>query len=295
MTEDELNAYDAETVRLTTAAEQRIAQAEAEAASAAGVAKARKKFAQSEAKELRKLIRERADGRGKDPAPTLLDMVKPAAGGGSTWRDTPIKEMPIADGIKAFLSFEPCKTAGDLADEFAATTELPFGLAPGDVADVKAALAEMSAPRADCNAVLADLWRHYPVARWTRFGLTAKDVERLEAGEVKRESAARPIRTVGDLSDFSRPTASGYSRGYADVKGIGAAGADRISEAETRFWGWWNDGGQDEYAAERGLKRAAIARSAGGPDEAGTGGADSDREPSGGATPAHESGEEIAF
>jgi hypothetical protein len=41
MTEDELNAYDAQTVRLTTAAEQRIAQAEAEAASAAGVAKAR--------------------------------------------------------------------------------------------------------------------------------------------------------------------------------------------------------------------------------------------------------------
>ncbi len=86
-------------------------------------------------------------------------------------------------------------------------------------------------------------------------------MQKLEAGEVKRETGRRPIITVGDLSRFSEPTAGGYSRGYADIKGIGEAGATRISDAETSFWKWWQGGGEAEFATEKGASNgnASVA------------------------------------
>jgi hypothetical protein len=259
LTADELNEYDAETVLLTDAAEQRIAVAEAEAGRLASEARAAKKRAKAEAGELRRMIRERADNRGQKRA-TLLDMVSPATSTAGAWRATLIKDSPLSDGIKAFLSFEPVRTLGELHDEIAAVTPdggAPFGLAMGDLAEVRMRLAELADREApDPEPIdLEDLWRAYPIERWTRFGLTAKDVEKLAAGEVKRESDRRPVRTVGDLSNFSAPTSGGYSRQYADIKGIGTAGADRLSDAETRFWQWWQCDGQDEFARERGLIR----------------------------------------
>jgi hypothetical protein len=256
LTADELNEYDAETVLLTDAAEQRIAEAEAEAGRLASEARAAKKRAKAEAGELRRMIRERADNRGQKRA-TLLDMVSPATSTAGAWRATLIKDSPLSDGIKAFLSFEPVRTLGELHDEIAAVTPdggAPFGLAMGDLAEVRMKLAELADREApDPAAIPEELWREYPIERWTRFGLTAKDVEKLAAGEVKRESDRRPVRTVGDLSNFSAPTSGGYSRQYADIKGIGTAGADRLSDAETRFWQWWQCDGQDEFARERGV------------------------------------------
>jgi hypothetical protein len=261
MTTDELAEYDAETVRIVDAAEQRIAEAEANASRLAGEARSAKKFAKEEAAELRRLVRERADNRGKQPAPTLLTGVKGHHTPAGSWREIKIDSLPIGDGIKAHLSFEDVKTAGELHDaitSFAADDGTPFGLPAGDVAEVRMKIAELADYESQMTAAppdLTDLWREYPISRWTRFGMTAKDVEKLAEGNVKRESGRTPVETVGDLSNFSTPTAGGYSRKYADVKGIGAAGADRISDAETRFWGWWRDGGEEEYARERGLIR----------------------------------------
>lgn len=70
---------------------------------------------------------------------------------------------------------------------------------------------------------------------------------------MKREDGQHPIKTVGDLSKFSEPSASGWTRKLADLKGVGPGGADRIGEAETKFWKWWADGGATEFATERGL------------------------------------------
>jgi hypothetical protein len=282
MSADELNDYDAETVRLTVAAEQRIAQAEATAAGLAGEARAAKKRAKEEASELRRMIRDRQDGRGKAPQPTLLDMVPTAP----AWESLPVAKLNLPAGIAAELSFVPNLTCGELNSEVCATTPDaetgPFGLSHGDVAEIRMALAELRDREHDAKpapTVPDDLWRSYPIERWTRFGLTAKDVEKLAAGEVRgKPGTYLPIRTVGELSEFTAPSSTGFTYGYADVKGIGAAGADRISDAETRFWSYWRDGGEEEFARERGLIRgdATSARPGSGATAAAVGGADQD-------------------
>lgn len=258
MSAEELAEYDAETVRLIVSAEQRIAQAEAHAREQHEAAREAKQEAKRAADELRTLIANRESDRGARPSRTRLDNLPEPA----QWRARPIEELPIPDGIKAHLSFEPVKTAGELFDaitSFDPADGAPFGMALGDVAEVRMTLAELADACANAQppADLSELWRDYPIERWTRFGLTDKDVERLAAGEVKHQTQRRPIVTVGDLSHFSAPTAGGFSHGYQDVKGIGTAGAARIAGAETKFWQWWNDGGQEAFARERGADECA--------------------------------------
>jgi len=184
--------YDAETVRLVTAAEREVGVCERELDSFKAMVGEAKKTLEARVIELRKLIRDRQTDRGTTPAPSILDM-----------------------------------------------TDAPAAVVP------------------------EDLWRAYPIERWARYGISAKDVERLAAGEVKKAGERFPITTVGDLSNFSKPSPSGWVNGYADIKGIGAAGADRISDAEAQFWSWWGGGGDVEYARERGLTHGAAGVSGG--------------------------------
>lgn len=102
---------------------------------------------------------------------------------------------------------------------------------------------------------LAELWREFPIERLTINGLTEGDVEKLNAGEVKQGSGF-PIITLGDLQKFTSPYAHNpsYSRNLTDIRGIGAAAAERIQDANEKFWGWWNGGGAEEFAAEKGIK-----------------------------------------
>jgi hypothetical protein len=44
------------------------------------------------------------------------------------------------------------------------------------------------------------------------------------------------LTTVGELSDYLRPVASGYCRKLQDIDGIGAAKAEEIENALERFW-----------------------------------------------------------
>jgi hypothetical protein len=270
--EPDHSEYDAETVRLVMAAEKEVAAAEALADEYKKSAAEAKKYMEACVSKMRALIRDREEARGKRPEVTLLDFI-PAP---EKWREQPVDSLKVDKGILAHLSFEQIPNLGTLWDEitsFNPAEGTPYGLALADVATIRMAIgelrdAETAPPAAD---VTENLWREYPIVRWNNFGISAKDIEKLEAGAIKRETQPMPIRTVGDLSNFSKPTANGYSRKYADIKGIGEAGADRISDAEMRFWSWWNGGGDKEFARERGLIRGDATTAGTGSESAGGG------------------------
>lgn len=276
---DQLTEYDIDTARLVSDAERLCSAADAEWDGLKSAAATAKKLADGQTAALRQLIRGRAAERGLRPAANLLDML---AAPSESWRTVPIADIEIDDGIKADMSFEPIATAGELYDavtSFDPADGTPFGLAICDVATVRMKLREM----ADAEHATADpaaennLWRSYPLDRWTRWGVTAKDIERLAAGEVKHGAAVAPVVTVGDLSDFTHPAPGGYSRGYGDIKGIGTAGVDRISAGEEGFWGWWRwSGGCEEFVRERGATNGDATatgnrRKSAGVGEAGSG------------------------
>jgi len=101
----------------------------------------------------------------------------------------------------------------------------------------------------------AELWREYPitVTNWKPFGLTAKDIERLNSGETKNHGV-NPIRVLGDVTRFITPNEAspGYARTLKDFKGFGDAAYDRWLSAETQFWDWWNNkGGKQSFADEQ--------------------------------------------
>lgn len=256
-----LAEYDAETMRLIVAAETECQEAEGEYEAANADAKDLKKRAEAKTETLRELIRDRQKGRGKPPQKTLLDMIPKPVG---KWRGRTVAEAMrphkrIADALASF----GVVTLGDLDEQFTAGNT--FGLMLTDVHDMRAVLREIIDAEGEAAAPpeerpagpdpLAELWREFPVERWKLHGLTPKDVEKLHAGEIKG-GGAHPILTVGDLNRFVTPNPAnpGFARGYSDIKGIGAAGSERISEAETAFWGWWNKGGDREFAAERGIR-----------------------------------------
>ncbi|HEY1190447.1 MAG TPA: hypothetical protein VGE74_22630 [Gemmata sp.] len=251
----ELAEYDAETVRLVMEAEREVGEIERNYESLKKAASDSKKQMEARVSQLRQLIRDREAQRGAKPEPSLLDMLTEAAP--AKWRELPVDALKIDRGILNHLSFEGIANLGQLYDEitsFNPAEGTPYSLALGDVAEIRMAIQELiDAEKPAPVAIPEDLWRAYPVENWTRFGLTEKDVEKLAAGEIKRETGRSPIVTVGDLSDFSKPSANGWTRKLADIKGIGTAGADRISDGETKFWGWWNGGGEREFARERGL------------------------------------------
>lgn len=279
--------YDAETVVLIGQAEACVIEAELAASAAKSAAKSARLNVKLAGEQLRELIRERADGRGKAPPKTLLNFIPPVA----KWRGCGLDAIALHRDTRKAIDSHDVKTLGQLHAAITAPWPIesgpPFGLSMNDLADVRQLVqaiidAEFNATEeagkygADEAPDLSELWREYPVKRWERFGLTPKDVEKLAAGEVKRETGLKPINTVGDLSNFSKPTESGYSRGYKDVKGLGDVGAERVADAEVGFWKWWNGEGLNEFARERGLIREAVAGggsgvpSARGPSGAGT-------------------------
>lgn len=106
---------------------------------------------------------------------------------------------------------------------------------------------------------LADLWQQYPIEadRWERWGLTGKDVEKLNAGETKNHGT-HPMMTLGDVTRFITPDPKNpaFARTLKDIKGIGDKGMERYVEAETKFWDWWGKGGKEEFATEKGISSA---------------------------------------
>ncbi len=293
-TPEQLAEYDAESIRLINDAEALARAADGEWASLKEATAEAKKRAEGKVCDLRDLIRARQDNRGREPEKTLLDFAKPEA---PKWRGYDIDTLALHRDTRKVLNENGVTTLGELHAAVTTPWEAeqgpPFGLALNTVADLREAVqriidAEFNATEEagryggdlDPADRFPELWREYPIDRWERFGITPKDAEKLAAGEVKRETGRKPVRTVGDLSDFSKPTAGGYSRGYGDVKGIGAAGAERIADAEMGFWKWWNGGGLEEFARERGLHCEPVAGAGSGvPVAGGSGGAGGDVAP----------------
>lgn len=99
-----------------------------------------------------------------------------------------------------------------------------------------------------------ELWREFPIGspRWKEWGLTTSDIEKLHAGEIKN-GGCQPIEKFGDVSRFCKPSASGWARTLADLKGFGPKSAERWAAAEVKFWAWWQSGGEAAFAAEKGV------------------------------------------
>lgn len=90
---------------------------------------------------------------------------------------------------------------------------------------------------------MAEPWEPVPVERLIDFGAMAKDVELLKGGKL-RDGKTFPVATLGDLAAFG----AGYE--YRDIKGVGPEAADRLSEAELLWWGWWNRHGNQAPQAD---------------------------------------------
>jgi hypothetical protein len=254
---EQLAEYDAESVRLIneqlTVLDEILTGYESLKAEAATA----KKRSEAEQDKLNAMIRERREGRGKGPEKTLLDFAKPAK-----WRQQWTDSLDIPLDLSSKLMDSGLATAGEVYDQFSTIDPTadgtPLGLPLADVAAIREAvqrLIDKEAVEAEAAKPAApdDLWREHPISRWEKFGLKPKDVDSLAAGELKKEDARFPIMTVGDLSRFSAPSGSGWTRKLTDIKGIGPGGAERIHNAETAFWAWWQAGGDATFAAERGL------------------------------------------
>lgn len=117
-----------------------------------------------------------------------------------------------------------------------------FTAAGGGVVD-----AEYTVTPGDADP-LENLWREYPLSRWTAFGLTAKQIDKL---------GSAGISTVGDLADYTRPNDSGWSKKLTDVAGVGKGTAEKIEEANLAFFAEWNRVLRDKFAEEKGVLRVA--------------------------------------
>lgn len=261
LTPEELAAYDAETVRLVNEAEAIAKSAEYAYENSKAVASEDKKRFEAKLADLRGLIHERSENRGKrpkPPEPTLLDVLP-------KWKSLPLSTLEISPDLAERIA----KHASDLGgldeiinsdgEPWEASDSEHFGLTLDEVADLRAKLKAVIEKDVAAPAPESDLYKQYPIDRWERFGLTKKDIEKLHACETKGTATGFPIITIGDLQRFITPNAAspGYVQSLKDIKGIGDAGCDRIEEAQMQFWGWWRSGGEAEFAAEMAGNAAA--------------------------------------
>lgn len=135
---------------------------------------------------------------------------------------------------------------------------------------------EEAEPKGKLAEVLENLWKEYPITaeRWTRWGLTDKDIEKLNAGETK-DQGTHPILVYGDVQKFITPNPANpsFARTLKDFKGFGDKGMDRWQEADTAFWKWWSNGGNMEFAAEKGFSNGDATAAGTGSEGAGDGNA----------------------
>lgn len=154
---------------------------------------------------------------------------------------------------------------------------LPFEQADQAAATPPADSPAPSTAAADPNS---ELWRKFPLERWTLYGVSPSDLQKLREGKHKKGNTSTPITTVGELADFTAPFKNDPTRNYnyTDIKGIGPEGATRISDADIRFWHEWKNGGlAAAFEAEQGVS-SGTAEQAGSGTSGGGGDGDKPRE-----------------
>ena len=259
--------HDRETARLVWDKSQDVRGFESahEAAKEAG-SNAKKRY-EASVDELRSLIAERHRLRGVRPQKTLFSGLREDATApepAADWRDAELHDTWNALGLSsglyaALLNRKSIDTLGHLSDLL--EEEDPIWLTPKQLEEARTILAQRIDAASKPGNSLDDLYLEYPITldRWQRFGLTAKDVERLISGETKN-FGANPITVFGDIQRFVTPNPANpsFTRSLKDFKGFGDAGYDRYQEAETKFWAWWSAGGKEEFAKEKGLIRETV-------------------------------------
>lgn len=223
-----------------------------------------KKSAEGHQAELGILIADRKEWRGRR-RPLEANLFTGVKHEPDNWRSLPVTALRIDDATAKVLSEGGVKTVGQL-DEWVESNADGFGtgLTDDQYNAVTLELTEAAAGKRNPPVPETDeLWKQFPIDRLTDFGLTDSDVKKLHAGEVKRTGEVFPILTMGDLNRFVTPNPANpsYTRGYQDVKGLGPAGVDRVSEAETKFWASWNAGLRDKFATEKGHVQPATVAS----------------------------------
>jgi hypothetical protein len=98
------------------------------------------------------------------------------------------------------------------------------------------ATAEGSLP----NVPADDAWKAIPLTELAEHdGFPAYLVEKLANAARKDDRPCPPIVTLGDLTAFTEPEASGYTKKLSDIVGIGAGAVDKITDATIAFWQRW--------------------------------------------------------
>lgn len=118
-------------------------------------------------------------------------------------------------------------------------------------------------PSAASEDRLAELQMKYPLTaeKWTKYGLTEKDVQKLSAGET-RHHGVHPLYTYGDIGRFVKDPATGFERRLTDIKGLGEAAYNRWLDAELKF--------QQDWPNIAAAFAAEIGFDLGGPADAGS-------------------------
>lgn len=101
---------------------------------------------------------------------------------------------------------------------------------------------------------LENLWREVPITRIATWGATESDLIKLQEG-ARNKGEPFPITTIGALASYTSNDGgtAGYERRISDFKGLGMAASTRVGDALEGFWKWYNSGGKEEFAKERGL------------------------------------------
>lgn len=98
-------------------------------------------------------------------------------------------------------------------------------------------------------------------------GLPEKVVDILASPEHKERGPMSPITTMGELATYTSPEPNGWVKKLTDIKGLGPAKEEAISEATGKFWARWNA----KRAADANRPSAAGARAEAPVDGAGNG------------------------
>lgn len=85
-----------------------------------------------------------------------------------------------------------------------------------------------------------DTWKAIPLTELAeKDGFPAYLIEKLANAARKDDRPCPPITTLGELTGFTEPEASGYTKKLSDLVGIGAGAVDKITDATIKFWERW--------------------------------------------------------
>lgn len=224
-----LAAYDAETSRVSTEMMHVVYRLREEHEEAQAKALRLKRELEDTRNGLFKYLKEREDTRGRKPdhlfATVEAQQTLAGDSAGEVKRRTKGKAGPEANASGAA----------------AVNGQTPAALPPGD-------------KPVGGQWYPDDIWKQFPLERLTGYGLTQADLEKLREGVQRKDPEPFPMVTMGDVSKYTTPTASGYTRRLADIKGLGPAAVERLENAMTSFWHDW-PGLADGFAVEKGHRR----------------------------------------